>query len=319
MRKRSPVRLIGFLLPVLLLLIFGATAFGAEEAAAQNGADMPIWFWPLSLFIFTFFLGILAVLAGVGGGVLFVPLVSAFFPFHLDFVRGTGLFVALACALAAGPKLLKKNLANLRLALPFALVASVFSIIGALVGLSLPTSIVQICLGLLILFVAGLIVFSKDVERPKVSEQDALSGLMGISGRYLDDATGEEVFWETHRTPQGFLTFAGIGLAGGMFGLGAGWANVPALNILLGAPLKIAVGSSVFLISITGSSAAWIYMNKGCVIPLIAVPSMLGLMLGAKVGVKIFSRTQPKVIRYIVLAVLIFAGGKALLKGLGWG
>ena len=41
-------------------------------------------------------------MAGVGGGVLYVPLVSGFFPFHIDFVRGVGLMVALAGALAAG-------------------------------------------------------------------------------------------------------------------------------------------------------------------------------------------------------------------------
>ena len=73
------------------------------------------------LFVFCFVLGILAVMAGVGGGVLYVPLISGFFPFHIDFVRGAGLMVALAGALAAGPGLLRRNLANLRLALPVAL------------------------------------------------------------------------------------------------------------------------------------------------------------------------------------------------------
>jgi uncharacterized membrane protein YfcA len=48
-------------------------------------------------------LGVVSVVAGVGGGVLFVPIVSGLFPFHLDFVRGTGLLIALAGALAAGP------------------------------------------------------------------------------------------------------------------------------------------------------------------------------------------------------------------------
>lgn len=318
MRSRTPLKPVCVVLTLIVFLLAGP-ALGAEQAAAQSGAGVPIWAWPLALFAFTFVLGILAVLAGVGGGVLYVPLVSAFFPFHLDFVRGTGLFVALSCSLAAGPRLLRSNLANLRLALPFALVASVFSIIGALLGLSLPTSVVQLCLGLLILFVAGLLVVSKDVERPDVKEQDSLSVLLGITGAYREHSTDETIHWKTHRTLPGFLTFAGIGLAGGMFGLGAGWANVPALNLLLGAPLKVAVGSSVFLISVTGSSAAWIYMNKGCLIPMIAIPSIIGLMLGAKVGARLFSRTQPKVIRYIVLTVLIFAGGKALLKGLGWG
>ena len=66
----------------------------------------------------------------------------------------------------------------------------------------------------------------------------------------------------------------------GMFGLGAGWANVPVLNLLMGAPLKISVATSKFLLSITDTSAAWVYLNQGCVIPLMVVPSLVGIMLG---------------------------------------
>jgi len=105
----------------------------------------------------------------------------------------------------------------------------------------------------------------------------------------------------------------------GMFGLGAGWANLPVLNMLMGAPLKVAVGTSKFLLSITDTSAAWVYMNKGCVLPLITVPSIVGLMLGSFVGVRILAVAKPKMIRYIVIVVLMFAGAKALLKGLGIG
>ena len=50
----------------------------------------------------------------------------------------------------------------------------------------------------------------------------------------------------------------------GMFWLGAGWANIPVLNLLMGAPLKISVATSKFLLSITDTSAAWIYLNKRC-------------------------------------------------------
>ena len=39
---------------------------------------MEWWMWPLALFAATFAMGIVAVLAGVGGGVLFVPIVGAF-------------------------------------------------------------------------------------------------------------------------------------------------------------------------------------------------------------------------------------------------
>ena len=138
-----------------------------------------------------------------------------------------------------------------------------------------------------------------------------------MAGAYLEPSTGENIEWKTHRTLPGLILFIVIGVMAGMFGLGAGWANVPVLNLLMGAPLKLSVGTSKFLLSITDTSAAWIYLNQGCVIPLMAVPSIVGLMLGSFVGVRILAVAKPKVIRYIVITVLLFAGGKALMKGLG--
>ena len=110
-----------------------------------------------------------------------------------------------------------------------------------------------------------------------------------------------------------------IGLLAGMFGLGAGWANVPVLNLMMGVPLKVSVATSKFLLSITDTSAAWIYMNQGCVIPLIGIPSIVGLMLGSLLGVKLLAIAKPKMIRYLVILMLLFSGLKALDKGLGLG
>ena len=313
------VTVVGLLLPVAV------AADGVEAGAAASSADgtgKPWWFWPPVLFVFCFALGVLAVMAGVGGGVLYVPLVSGFFPFHIDFVRGAGLMVALAGALAAGPGLLRRNLASLRLSLPVALVASTFAIVGAMLGLylsALNPNIVQACLGFTITFIAVLLLVSKDTEKPTVTRQDAVGLALGLSGSYWDQGSGEEVSWKTHRTVPGLILFVVIGVLAGMFGLGAGWANVPVLNLVMGVPLKVSVATSKFLLSITDTSAAWIYMNRGCVIPLIAVPSIVGLMLGSLVGVKVLSIAKPKFIRYMVIGVLFFAGLKAIDKGLGLG
>ncbi len=307
-------------LTLVMIVTHPLTASAAENVGTEGA--LPWWFWPLILFIFCFALGIIAVLAGVGGGVLYVPLVSGFFPFHIDFVRGAGLMVALAGALAAGPGLLRRNLASLRLALPVALIASSCSVVGAMLGLYLSRlnpDIIQVCLGATIVGIAILLLFSKNTEKPIVKKQDAFGLALGICGAYLDEGTREEVTWRTHRTPLGLAMFILVGMLAGMFGLGAGWANVPVLNLVMGVPLKVSVATSKFLLSITDTSAAWIYMNKGCVIPLIAIPSILGLMFGSFVGVKLLSIAKPKFIRYMVIAVLFFAGLKAIDKGLDLG
>jgi uncharacterized membrane protein YfcA len=224
--------------------------------------------------------------------------------------------VALSGALAAGPGLLKANLASLRLAIPMALIASSCAIVGAIVGLALPTHIIQTALGVTILGIVILMLMAKKSAMPELERSDKLSVALRIYGVYTEESTGEKVNWKVHRTPIGMLLFIGVGVMAGMFGLGAGWANVPVLNLLMGAPLKISVATSKFLLSITDTSAAWIYLNQGCVIPMMVVPSLVGIMLGSFIGVRILRVAKPTFVRWIVIALLFFAGAKALTKGL---
>lgn len=306
---------------LLLLVFMSINVFASSDApaaaqAAATSSSMPWWAWPLILFIVTFFLGIAAVLGGVGGGVLFVPIIGGFFPFHIDFVRGAGLLVALAGALAAGPGLLKKGMADLRLSLPVALIASSCAIVGAMIGLALPAKIVNTLLGATILGIVAIMLTAKKSEYPEVKKADNLSTALRISGVYHEVSTGQDINWKIHRTPQGLALFIIIGVMAGMFGLGAGWANVPVLNLLMGAPLKVSVATSKFLLSITDTSAAWIYVNNGAVLPMMVVPSIIGIMLGSLVGVKILTKAKPAAIRYMVIGLLLFSGLRALLKGL---
>jgi hypothetical protein len=286
-------------------------------AAPQAGAAVAWWVWVVAIFLFSFVLGIVAVLAGVGGGVLFVPIVSGFFPFHLDYVRGAGLLVALAGALSAGPPLMRKGLADLKLGLPMALVGSVSSIAGALVGLAMPAQRVQLLLGIVIISIAGIMVRAGRSGYPEVSQPDPLSQMLGISGLYYDEFGKHEVSWRVHRTPMGIVLFLAIGFIGGMFGLGAGFANVPVFNLLMGVPLKVAVATSGLVLSINGSAAAWVYLFKGAVLPLIAVPSIGGMMLGSKIGAKLLPKVNSRTIRTIVITILALSGFRSLLKGLG--
>jgi uncharacterized membrane protein YfcA len=256
-------------------------------------------------------------MAGIGGGVLFVPLVSTLFPFHLDFVRGAGLLVALTGALSASPGLLKKGLASLKMALPMVLVGSIFSMAGAVVGFSLPTAIVQIALGAVILGVVVLMVITKRSDYPAVLQSDRLSSTLGIYGIYHEEAENREISWKIHRTPLGVALFVIIGFLAGLFGIGAGWAGVPVLNLLLGAPLKLSVATSVFIISINPTAAVWVYLNRGAILPLIAVPSVAGMMVGTRIGARLLSKVHPKVIRWIVIAFILVAGLRSILMGTG--
>ncbi|KXS32020.1 MAG: Uncharacterized protein AWT59_1841 [Candidatus Gallionella acididurans] len=308
---------------VLLLFWLVSFALFCSAAPAEAASAIPVvdpdawWIWPLALFVVCFFLGIIAVPAGVGGGVLFVPIVGGFFPFHLDFVRGAGLLVAMASALAAGPSLLKNGMANLRLAMPLALAASISSIAGAKLGLALPDNIVQTSLGVTILGITVLMVSARKSEFPHVPQPDSWSAALGIHGIFHDGISGKDISWQVHRTPAGLVLFLVIGFLGGLFGVGAGWANVPGLNLLMGVPLKVAAGTSSMILSMASSSATWYYLDNGAILPIIAVPSVIGMMIGARIGAHLLTILKASVIRNMVIAILLFAGVRTLLKGLG--
>jgi len=292
-------------------------AWCSPAFAAGAGADsMPWWAWPLLLFAVCFVLGIVAVPAGIGGGVLYVPIVGGLFPFHLDFVRGAGLMVALGSALAASPSLLRVGFASLRLALPLSLLVGLSQIAGAVAGLTLPAAVMQTLLGLSILVIAALMSITRSSELPSVVGSDAIAAALRIHGVFHDAARGRPIEWTVHRTPGALLGFVFIGLLAGLFGLGAGWANVPVLNLMMGAPLKVAAGTSSLILAMS-SSAAWVYINQGAMMPIVVVPSIIGTMLGARIGVRVLHVVKASAIRRLVIAMLLVAGGRALARGLG--
>jgi hypothetical protein len=52
-------------------------------------------------------------------------------------------------------------------------------------------------------------------------------------------------------------------------------------------------------------------------LPLIAVPAILGVMLGSRIGARLLGTTPAAVVRQLVIVVMLVAGLRALAKGLG--
>ncbi len=316
--QKVEVKIYGIIAIALVLLFI---ILGISMAATSGVISVPVIYWPISLFILTFAIGILAPMAGVGGGVMFVPLVSATYPFHIDFVRGAGLMMAFTNALSASPKFLRQGLASLRIALPVVLTATITAIIGALIGLYITAAFpngkyyIKIALGGILFFILAVMILSKRVEFPEVKYVDRLSRVLGMRGAYYELSLGKTIEYQATRAPLALLAFAGVGLLAGMFGLGAGWANVPVLNLIMGLPIKVSTSTSILIITMTDGSAAWVYIAKHAVLPLLAVPAVAGMYIGSKIGATLATKARPRVIKYIFLAVLLFAAVMDIYKG----
>lgn len=288
---------------------------GAAKAQTPGAAAADsVWLTPLWVFLLCVAIGAASVVAGIGGSTLYVPIVRALFGFHLDFVRGASLVAGLAGSLSAAPRLMARRIVSLHLALPCALLSSLGSVTGAVLGLHLPRDVVESALGVVVLALVALVARNR-------GETDARHGpgpvaqALGMAGTYDDAATGEPVEWSAHRARYALPLSVGIGLLAGLFGIGAGWAYVPTFHLLMGVPLKIAAGSSNFLISLGNGAAVWVYLLKGAVLPYVAVPSVLGMMVGSRLGSRLLDRARPAVVRRVVLALLAVAGLRLLFSG----
>lgn len=280
-----------------------------------------------------FVIGIVAVMAGVGGGVLFVPLVSAFFSIHVDYVRGAGLLVALVGAIAAAPHLLKTGLSEPRVSVPLALAGSVGSVVGARIGLAVRAEMILVILGVFMVLVAiqtAVVALRERINGggdrlqsdgagaadPAVASS-SLERLLDLRGNLRDPRTGESIPWSAQRTAVGVVLFVGIGVIGGMLGVGAGWANVPVLASVMTLPLKMAAATSGLIIVANSSAAAWVYISRGAVKPLIVLPALIGMIAGTRIGARLLGRVRPQVIRLLVVVVLAIAGVRTLIGAIG--
>lgn len=325
-----------------------------ELFTAVDVGTLELYVTMSALLIVSFLIGVVAVLGGVGGGVLFVPLVSSLFPIHVDFVRGAGLMVALVGSVAAAPQLMRRRFSRLRISIPLALFGSIGSIAGARLGLLVAADAVIVVLGIFMLAVAAQTAVQayrnsdrrsqrnldeSSRSQTEVSTETGIDGASGIAGAeagrdrlatiseriaeawdlhgvYNDPADGRSVAWRARRIVPAMGLFLLIGLIGGMLGVGAGWANVPVLTGFIGLPVKLAAATSGLIIIANSSSAAWVYIGEGAVEPLIVAPALLGMIGGTRLGARFLGAARPQIVRVVVIAILTLAGGRTLLGAL---
>jgi uncharacterized membrane protein YfcA len=109
----------------------------------------------------------------------------------------------------------------------------------------------------------------------------------------------------------------GVGMLSGFFGLGAGWAIVPAQNVIMAVPLKVAAANSGVLLGMGDCIAVWPYLLMGAIIPLFAAPWLVGQVLGGLLGALILIRVKAGFVRFLLIGFMFFACFGLLTKGLG--
>lgn len=311
---------------VVLVISYIAMAFlswGAETPPdAMSG--MAIWGWILGFFLLSFAIALVAVIGGIGGGVLFTPFMLAFTPVDSLIVRATGLIVAMFSGLISTGPFMRGGLANLKICIFCAAAYGVGAFAGAqgaiLVAKNLGETgegLVRFALGLILLSLAiYFIVGGKKIEWPEVKKIDGFTKWLKLSQPYYEVSLGKVVDYPLTRAGWVIAAILGVGLLSGFFGLGAGWAIVPAQNLIMAVPLKVAAANSGVLLGMGDCIAVWPYLLIGAIIPIFAAPWLVGQVLGGLLGARILIKIKAGFVRYLLIGFMFFACFGLLTKGL---
>ena len=161
-----------------------------------------------------------------------------------------------------------------------------------------------------------MVLGGRRVEYPVPKKVGGISGRLGLGTTYWEESLGKPVTYQLTTVPGGVALFCGTGLVSGLFGVGAGWAMVPVLNLAMLAPLKVAAASSKVLIGIGDTAAVWQYVSGGGIFPLFAVPCVIGLTVGTIIGSRIMLRADARYVRWVVVVVMLGSGIRLVIDGL---
>ncbi len=314
------------LMVFVLIITYIAMAFLSWGAETPEGAmsGEAIWGWIFGFFLLSFAIALVAVIGGIGGGVLFTPFMLAFTSVDSLIVRATGLIVAMFSGLISTGPFMKGGLANVKICILCAAAYGIGAFSGAQGAIYVAKQLgetgeglIRLALGVILCSLAVyFVVGGKKIEWPEVKKVDGFTKWLKLSQPYFEVSLGKVIDYPLTRAAWSLVAITGVGLLSGFFGLGAGWAIVPVQNLIMAVPLKVAAANSGVLLGMGDCIAVWPYLLIGAIIPIFAAPWLVGQVLGGLLGAMILIRVKAGFVRYLLIGFMFFACFGLLTKGL---
>ncbi|HAM46040.1 MAG TPA: permease [Propionibacteriaceae bacterium] len=276
-----------------------------------NVLDMTLLVWLGSLGA-----GLLGALTGLGGGVVLVPMLTLLFGVDIRYAIGASLVSVIATSSGAAAAYVKEGFTNIRVGMLLEVATTVGALAGASLGSVLSGAVVAVILGVTLVYSAYL------STRPQhaVSQDappDALACSLKLNGCY-PAAEGWRAY-NVYCVPGGFGVMFVAGTLSGLLGIGSGAVKVLAMDTIMRIPFKVSTTTSNFMIGVTAAASAGVYLNRGYIDPGLALPVMLGVLIGSVAGTRVLARARTRTLRVLFGVVIFFLGIQMIYKGLAGG
>ncbi len=290
------------------------------------------------LIIVGLFAGLIGSTIGIGGGILIVPILSLAMKIPIHAAIGTSIIAVLATSVASSRRFIKKEITNIPLGMVLEIPTTFGAILGSLSVAYIKSNILFAIFGIFV-FVAGLFTFLKnmskkasvlpksinmpinvpvnedpDTDKPSTKIQPGIVQSSIFDSRYYEETLKKQIDYHIVKLPAGLSLSFFAGIFSGLLGVGGGIIKVPALNVIMGVPLKAATATSNFMIGITAVVSSIIYFYNGYINPMITILVVFGVLVGSTFGSFVAGKLAVKNIAFIILAVFSVIGVMMFLR-----
>ncbi len=255
--------------------------------------------------------GIFGALFGLGGGVIFVPILLFIVDEPTQAVA-ISLIGIIAGSVGASTVLVKEGMSNVRLGLLLEITTCIGAIAGAVIATYLDSVVLMVLFAVIIVYSAFRMIINPEriVEPTEGSE-----GTMTFT--FNDESTGNEVKYDVQNIRSGMALCTVAGALSSMTGIGGGAVKVPLMNIHMHIPMKAASSTSSYMIGITAFSGAITYFFAGQVLLLEAAGVAIGAFAGSLIGTHLARRISSGHLRKYFSVVLFIMAAIVLLQAGG--
>lgn len=262
----------------------------------MNALEFSLLLWVGSLAA-----GFLGSLTGLGGGVVIVPLLTLVFGVNIRYAIGASLISVIATSSGAAAAYVKEGYSNIRVGMFLEIATTFGALAGAFIAVYMHGHWIAVVFGVVLIYSAYLSLAVRDDEQ-RDSGPDRIATFLRMDSTY-PTPTGVKAY-HVQGVPGGFGLMFVAGLLSGILGIGSGAVKVLAMDHAMKLPFKVSTTTSNFMIGVTAAASAGIYLHRGYIDPALAMPVVLGVLLGSLMGSRILSGARTRILRTVFAIVI---------------
>jgi uncharacterized protein len=284
-----------------------------ERPYLKKGNGLNTLVFSLEICVTSILAGFLGALTGLGGGVVIVPVLCLLFKIDLHYAIGASLVSVIATSSGAAAAYVRDGYSNIRIGMFLEVATTLGALLGAYLVAKVSTDWIGVVFGAVLLYSAWASLRNRTTA-PSNFHPDSLAVRLNLRGSYPVNG-GKEDYVAEH-VPAGFGIMFIAGTLSGLLGIGSGAVKVLAMDQAMKLPFKVSTTTSNFMIGVTAAASAGVYLSRGYILPELAMPVMLGVLVGSLAGSRVLVHAQVKALRLVFSAVIVALGAEMIFSGL---